>query len=86
MGGPAGPCPDPAVSLAASAGALALHGAHLLDGGHRDADGDRGSSFQGLSKHLRIFNRTFIRIFISTFIRARIQAAHYAETNGPSDL
>ena len=88
MGGPAGPGPDPAVALAASSGALALHGANLLDGGHRDADGDRGSSFQGLSKHLRIFNRTFIRtfigIFISTFIRARIQAAHLAETNRPS--
>ena len=80
MGGPAGPGPDPAVALAASSGALALHGAHLFDGGHRDADGDRGSSFQGLSKHLRIFNRTFIR----TVIRARIQAAHHAETNGPS--
>ena len=78
MGGPAGPGPDPAVSLAASAGALALHGAHLFDGGHRDADGDRGSSFQGSSKHLRIF--------ITTFIRARIQEAHHAETNGPSDL
>ena len=47
MGGSAGPGPDLAVALASSPGALALHGAHLFDGGHRDADGDRGSPLQG---------------------------------------
>ncbi len=43
MGGTAWQGPDSALPVAPDAGALVVHGAHLLYGGHRHADAYRGS-------------------------------------------
>ena len=47
LGGSAGSRASNALPLAIHAGTLALHGAHLLHRGHRDADADRGRPVQG---------------------------------------